>query len=118
MVSRTDLAIRTAGLVKRYGGTRAVDGVDLAVPAGVVYRLLGPNGAGKTTTIRVLATLERPDAGTARVFGRDLVREAAAVRGRVGLTGRYAAVDDDLSGPENLVLLARLLGHRGRGQGR
>ena len=104
------LAIEATGLVKVFGTTRAVDGVDLAVPSGSVYGFLGPNGAGKTTTIRMLATLLRPDAGTARVLGHDVVREADAVRSRVGLTGQFASVDEDLSGTENLILLARLLG--------
>jgi ABC-2 type transport system ATP-binding protein len=105
------VAIQTSGLVKVFGQTRAVDGVDLTVRAGMVYGLLGPNGAGKTTTIRMLATLLRPDSGAARVFGHDVVREADAVRGRVSLTGQFASVDEDLTGFENLVLLARLLGH-------
>ena len=105
------LAIETSGLVKVFGQTRAVDGVDLAVRTGMVYGLLGPNGAGKTTTIRMLATLLRPDSGTARVFGHDIVGQADAVRGRVSLTGQFASVDEDLTGLENLVLLARLLGH-------
>jgi ABC-2 type transport system ATP-binding protein len=104
------LAIEAAGLTRSFGQTRAVDGLDLAVPLGVVYGLLGPNGAGKTTTIRMLATLLRPDAGTARVFGHDIVREADAVRRHVGLTGQFASVDGDLTALENLVLLARLLG--------
>jgi ABC-2 type transport system ATP-binding protein len=107
-----DLAIETSGLVKVFGKTRAVDGVDLAVPAGTVYGLLGPNGAGKTTVVRMLATLLRPDEGSARVFGHDVLGEADAVRGRVSLTGQYASVDEDLTGTENLVLLGRLLGHR------
>ncbi|MCX4675924.1 ATP-binding cassette domain-containing protein [Streptomyces sp. NBC_01433] len=107
----TELAIETAGLVKVFGDNRAVDGVDLAVPAGTVYGVLGPNGAGKTTTVRMLATLLRPDDGEARVFGKDVVRDADAVRSRVSLTGQYASVDEDLTGAENLVLLARLLGH-------
>ncbi|GAA3500386.1 daunorubicin resistance protein DrrA family ABC transporter ATP-binding protein [Streptomyces prasinosporus] len=106
------LAIETAGLVKTFGETRAVDGVDLAVPAGTVYGVLGPNGAGKTTTVKMLATLLRPDGGEAHVFGHDVVREADEVRGRVSLTGQYASVDEDLTGAENLVLLGRLLGHR------
>ncbi|MFE6197126.1 ATP-binding cassette domain-containing protein [Streptomyces sp. NPDC057838] len=106
------LAIETAGLVKTFGETRAVDGVDLAVPAGTVYGVLGPNGAGKTTTVKMLATLLRPDGGQAHVFGHDVVREADEVRGRVSLTGQYASVDEDLTGTENLVLLGRLLGHR------
>ncbi len=105
-------AIETAGLVKTFGDNRAVDGVDLVVPAGSVYGLLGPNGAGKTTVVRMLATLLRPDGGAARVFGRDIVREADKVRSLVSLTGQYASVDDDLTGAENLQLLARLLGHR------
>ncbi|EDY56212.1 MULTISPECIES: ATP-binding cassette domain-containing protein [Streptomyces] len=105
------LAIETAGLVKTFGETRAVDGVDLAVPAGTVYGVLGPNGAGKTTTVKMLATLLRPDGGEAHVFGHDVVREADEVRGRVSLTGQYASVDEDLTGAENLVLLGRLLGH-------
>ncbi|MFJ3667889.1 ATP-binding cassette domain-containing protein [Streptomyces sp. NPDC090106] len=105
------LAIETAGLVKTFGETRAVDGVDLSVPAGTVYGVLGPNGAGKTTTVKMLATLLRPDGGEAHVFGHDVVREADEVRGRVSLTGQYASVDEDLTGTENLVLLARLLGH-------
>jgi ABC-2 type transport system ATP-binding protein len=109
--SQPVLAVEASRLVKTFGNTRAVDGVDLAVPAGSVYGVLGPNGAGKTTTIRMLATLLRPDAGTARVLGHDIVREADAVRGRVALTGQYASVDEDLTGRENLVLLARLLGH-------
>ncbi|GAA3488525.1 MULTISPECIES: ATP-binding cassette domain-containing protein [Streptomyces] len=106
-----DLAIRTHGLVKVFGDNRAVDGIDLAVPAGTVYGVLGPNGAGKTTAVKMLATLLRPDGGTAHVFGRDVVKEADAVRSRVSLTGQYASVDEDLTGTENLILLARLLGH-------
>ncbi|MFD5373749.1 ATP-binding cassette domain-containing protein [Streptomyces griseoincarnatus] len=105
-------AIETAGLVKTFGETRAVDGVDLTVPTGTVYGVLGPNGAGKTTTVKMLATLLRPDGGEARVFGHDVVRDADAVRSRVSLTGQYASVDEDLTGTENLILLGRLLGHR------
>ncbi|WP_431990455.1 ATP-binding cassette domain-containing protein [Streptomyces albogriseolus] len=105
-------AIETADLVKTFGETRAVDGVDLTVPTGTVYGVLGPNGAGKTTTVKMLATLLRPDGGEARVFGHDVVREADAVRSRVSLTGQYASVDEDLTGTENLILLGRLLGHR------
>ncbi|MFG3259709.1 ATP-binding cassette domain-containing protein [Streptomyces sp. NPDC048172] len=115
------LAIETSGLVKVFGENRAVDGVDLAVPPGTVYGVLGPNGAGKTTAVKMLATLLRPDGGEARVFGHDVLREADAVRSRVSLTGQYASVDEDLTGVENLVLLARLLGHgkvRGRERAR
>ena len=104
------LAIEASGLVKSFGEVRAVDGVDLAVRSGSVYGVLGPNGAGKTTTIRMLATLLRPDAGTAQVLGHDIVREADAVRGLVSLTGQLASVDEDLTGRENLILLGRLLG--------
>ncbi|MGW0927530.1 ATP-binding cassette domain-containing protein [Streptomyces sp. NPDC002644] len=104
-------AVETAALVKTFGETRAVDGVDLTVPAGTVYGVLGPNGAGKTTVVKVLATLLRPDGGEARVFGHDVVEDADRVRSRVSLTGQYASVDEDLTGTENLLLLGRLLGH-------
>lgn len=104
-------AIETEELVKHFGKTKAVDGVDLAIPSGGIYGLLGPNGAGKTTVIRMLATLLRPDAGVARVFGHDVVRNANEVRNRVSMTGQFASVDEDLTGRENLVLLARLLGY-------
>jgi daunorubicin/doxorubicin transport system ATP-binding protein len=110
-----DPAIRASGLAKSFGATRAVDGVELHVPHGAVYGLLGPNGAGKTTTIRMLATLVRPDAGSAAVLGHDVVREAAAVRAGVSMSGQFATVDADLTGRENLVLLARLLGFSRRG---
>jgi ABC-2 type transport system ATP-binding protein len=113
--ARAAPAIEAVDLVKHFGAIRAVDGVTLRVPRGIVYGVLGPNGAGKTTTIRLLATLLRPDAGSARVFGHDIVREADAVRARVSLTGQYASVDEDLTGRENLVLLARLLGYPVRG---
>jgi len=105
------LAIEASDLVKSFGSTRAVDGVDLSVRSGAVYGMLGPNGAGKTTIIRMLATLLRPDSGTARVLGHDIVTEADAVRGLVSLTGQLASVDEDLSGRENLVLVGRLLGY-------
>jgi oleandomycin transport system ATP-binding protein len=103
------LAIRAEGLVKHYGETKALDGVDLEVPEGKVVGVLGPNGAGKTTAVRVLATLLRPDAGHATVGGHDVVKNPRAVRSLIGLTGQYASVDEDLSGTENLILLARLL---------
>jgi ABC-2 type transport system ATP-binding protein len=103
-------AIETTGLVKTFKDTRALDGVDLRIRQGSVFGLLGPNGAGKTTTIRILATLLMPDAGSARVLGHDVVREARKVREKVSLTGQYASVDEDLTGHENLVLMGRLLG--------
>jgi ABC-2 type transport system ATP-binding protein len=103
-------AIETRGLVKTFQTTRALDGIDLTVREGTVYGLLGPNGAGKTTTIRVLATLLKPDSGTATVLGLDVVKEPDAVRRKVGLTGQYASVDEDLTGTENLILVGRLLG--------
>ncbi|WP_454085281.1 ATP-binding cassette domain-containing protein [Georgenia sp. Marseille-Q6866] len=103
-------AIEAEGLVKRFKETTAVDGVDLTVERGTVFGLLGPNGAGKTTIVRMLATLLVPDAGTARVLGHDIRSQADAVRTDVGLTGQYASVDEDLTGTENLVLLARLYG--------
>jgi ABC-2 type transport system ATP-binding protein len=112
MTPRSPLAIEASGLVKSFGEVRAVDGVDLAVRSGSVYGVLGPNGAGKTTTIRMLATLLRPDGGSAQVLGHDIVREADAVRGLVSLTGQMASVDEDLTGRENLILLGRLLGYR------
>jgi ABC-2 type transport system ATP-binding protein len=110
MTSDSPLAIEATGLVKIFGDTRAVDGVDLAVRSGSVYGVLGPNGAGKTTAIRMLATLLRPDAGGARVLGHDIVEEADAVRSAVTLTGQLASVDEDLTGRENLILVGRLLG--------
>lgn len=107
------LAIETEDLVKVFGKTRALDGLNLNVPAGGIYGVLGPNGAGKTTAIRILATLLKPDGGSARVLGYDVNSDAGAIRGRVSLTGQFASVDDDLTGTENLVFLARLLGYRG-----
>jgi ABC-2 type transport system ATP-binding protein len=104
------LAVETKGLAKFFGDTRAVDGIDLSVRRGTVFGVLGPNGAGKTTTLRVLATLLRPDAGTARVLGHDVVDDPDAVRSSVSLTGQFASVDEELTGRENLVLLGRLLG--------
>ncbi len=104
------LAIDTRGLTKTYGRAAAVDCVDLQVPAGGVYALLGTNGAGKTTTVRMLSTLVRPDAGTARVFGLDVVAHAGRVRSLIGVTGQYASVDEDLTATENLTIFARLVG--------
>ncbi|WP_459736747.1 ATP-binding cassette domain-containing protein [Streptomyces sp. E-15] len=109
----TTYTVLSEGLEKRFGAVRALRGLDLAVAEGTVCGLLGPNGAGKTTAVRLLTTLLRPDGGSARVAGHDLVREAAAVRRRIGVTGQYASVDGDLTGRENLRLFARL--HRVRG---
>jgi oleandomycin transport system ATP-binding protein len=102
-------AIQVENLVKRYGKTTALDGLSLEVPAGCVHGLLGSNGAGKTTMIRILATLLRPDGGVARVGGLDVTKHAADIRATIGLTGQFAAVDDDLTGFENLMLIGRLL---------
>jgi oleandomycin transport system ATP-binding protein len=105
-----DHAIWAEGLVKRFGDTTALAGVDLAVRSGTVLGLLGPNGAGKTTTVRVLATLLQPDAGRATVGGYDVLHDAHRVRQLIGLTGQYASVDETLTGTENLLLIGRLLG--------
>ena len=105
-----DQAIRAEGLVKHFGETKALDGIDLEVRTGSVLGLLGPNGAGKTTAVRVLSTLIRPDAGQATVAGYDVVRDAHQVRQLIGLTGQYAGVDEMLTGAENLLLIGRLLG--------
>ncbi|MCT9929538.1 ATP-binding cassette domain-containing protein [Planotetraspora sp. A-T 1434] len=102
-------AIQAEGLAKRYGDTKALDGVDLEVPEGRLLGVLGPNGAGKTTAVRILATLLRPDGGRAQVGGFDVVRQAHQVRSLIGLTGQYAAVDEALTGMENLVMIGRLL---------
>ncbi|GLW34578.1 ATP-binding cassette domain-containing protein [Actinoplanes regularis] len=104
-----DLVVRAEGLRKRFGKTQALDGVDLAMRRGTVLGVLGPNGAGKTTAVRVLATLLRPDEGTAHVAGIDVLREPQKVRRRIGLTGQYASVDEDLTGTQNLVLIGQLL---------
>src|SRR5438094_527967 len=101
-------AVRVEGVTKSFGATAALAGVDLIVPEGTVFGLLGPNGAGKTTLVRVLATLLTPDAGRAEVFGRDVVADAPAVRELIGLTGQFAAVDEILSGRENLEMFGRL----------
>jgi ABC-2 type transport system ATP-binding protein len=109
-----DDAIVVEGLEKSYGSVRALGGVDFTARTGSVLGLLGPNGAGKTTAVRILATLLDPDAGTARVAGFDVVRDAAALRAKIGLAGQYAAVDENLTGIENLEMVGRLyhLGHR------
>ncbi len=108
MNGRSQAAIAAEGLVKTYGATRALDGFDLAVETGTVCGLLGPNGAGKTTAVRILATLLRPDGGTARVAGHDVVADAHDVRRRIGLSGQTPAVDEIISGRQNLVLFGRL----------
>jgi ABC-2 type transport system ATP-binding protein len=105
---RDQLLVVTSGLTKRYGEVVAVDGLDLRVRSGEIYGLLGPNGAGKTTAVRILTTLLEPDEGTARVDGLDVAEEAAALRGRIGVAGQYAAVDENLTGFENLVMVGRL----------
>ncbi len=107
-------AIEVRGLRKSFGSVNVLQGIDLQVPAGSVYAILGPNGAGKTTLVSILSTLLRPDGGTARIFGLDVVRDAAAVRACVGLTGQFAAVDEELSGRDNLVLFGRLIGYGAR----
>jgi len=104
-----DVAFEAHGLVKRFGATVALDGVDLAAARGSVLGVLGPNGAGKTTAVRVLATLLRPDAGSARVLGVDVLADPAKVRRLIGLTGQFASVDEDLTGRENLELIGALL---------
>jgi ABC-2 type transport system ATP-binding protein len=101
-------AIAADGLVKNYGKTTALSGLDLRVPRGTIYGLLGPNGAGKTTAVRVFATLLRPDGGRAQVLGHDVVAQAARVRESIGLTGQYAALDEYLTGRANLVMIGRL----------
>ncbi len=103
-------AVSVSGLEKSYGEVRALAGVDLEVAPGTVLGLLGPNGAGKTTIVRILTTLLRPDAGSARVAGLDVVHDAAALRERIGLAGQYAAVDENLTGLENLTMVGRLYG--------
>ncbi|MEU4422583.1 ATP-binding cassette domain-containing protein [Actinoplanes sp. NPDC024001] len=109
-----DLVVRAEGLRKRFGTTQALDGVDLAMRRGTVLGVLGPNGAGKTTAVRVLATLLRPDAGSAWVAGVNVLEKPQEVRRRIGLTGQYASVDEDLTGVQNLVLIGRLLDMSGR----
>src|SRR5215211_4457292 len=101
-------AIRVEGLQKQFGSVVALDGVDFSVPAGTVLGLLGPNGAGKTTAVRVLTTILKPDAGLATVLGIDVARDPQTVRDLIGLAGQYAAVDENLTGRENLRLVGRL----------
>jgi ABC-2 type transport system ATP-binding protein len=110
----TSTAIAVSGLRKAYGDKIVLDGIDLDVPAGTVFSLLGPNGAGKTTTVNVLTTLTKADSGTARVAGRDVATDAKAVRALIGVTGQFAAVDELLTGEENLQLMADLHHLRGR----
>src|ERR1022692_4634087 len=103
-------AVEAHDLVKVFprGNVRALDGVSLAVESGTVFGLLGPNGAGKTTAVRILTTILRPDSGSARVFGHDVAREPEAVRASIGLAGQYAAVDENLTGRENIRMIGQL----------
>ena len=107
-------AIEARGLSKHFGDVRAVDGIDLDVPRGMIFGILGPNGAGKTTLLRMLATLLPPDAGSAKVLGFDLKQSPHEIRGSIAMTGQFASLDEDLTGRENLILLARLWGFRGQ----
>ena len=109
-MSASEVAVRAEALVKTFGSTRALDGVDLEIPTGTVLGLLGPNGAGKTTTVRILTTLLKPDSGRATVAGHDVLHDPQAVRRAIGLSGQYAAVDENLTGYENLWMVARLYG--------
>jgi ABC-2 type transport system ATP-binding protein len=113
----SEFAIEVSGLRKRFGAVEALRGIDLSAEAGVVLGLLGPNGAGKTTAVRILTTLLRPDEGSARVAGFDVVRDGRQVRKKIGLAGQYAAVDENLTGFENLEMVGRLY-HLGRGASR
>jgi len=115
LIGMSELMIEAEGLVKHFGATKALQGVDLAVKRGTVLGVLGPNGAGKTTAVRILSTLLIPDAGTARINGLDVVRDAERVRQTIGLTGQYASIDEDLTGRQNLELFGTLLdlGRRG-----
>ena len=114
MPQATDLAISTRGLTRSFGPVKAVAGIDLDVPKGMIFAVLGPNGAGKTTLLRMLATLLPPDGGTAMVMGHDLRADPDAVRGVIAMTGQFASLDEDLTGRENLVMLSRLWGFSGR----
>lgn len=105
-----DIAIATKGLKKSFKHNKAVDGITLSIPTGGIYGILGPNGAGKTTLINILATLTKPDSGTAKVFGYDVVKDAEIVRQLIGVTGQYASVDETLTATENLMIFGRLLG--------
>jgi ABC-2 type transport system ATP-binding protein len=107
------LAISARGLIKRFGEVHAVNGIDLDVPRGMIFAILGPNGAGKTTLMRMLATLLRPDGGSAQVMGHDLAQAPGDVRTAIAMTGQFASLDEDLTGRDNLVLLARLWGFKG-----
>ncbi|MET9448446.1 ATP-binding cassette domain-containing protein [Streptomyces cinerochromogenes] len=113
-MSASDVAIHARGVAKSYGKVQALRGLDLTVPKGVVYGLLGPNGSGKTTAVKCLTTLVRFDSGTARVCGFDVAAEPEKVRNRIGLTGQYAAVDELLTGRENLVMFGKLAGFHSR----
>ena len=114
----SSLAIHARGLAKSFGDLRAVDGIDLDVPRGMIFAILGPNGAGKTTLMRMLATLARPDGGSASVLGNDLLEAPQRVRAVIAMTGQFASLDEDLTGRENLMLLARLWGFRGQARAR
>jgi ABC-2 type transport system ATP-binding protein len=118
MLDSHSAAITAYGLVKSFGGLRAVDGIDLDVPRGTIFGILGPNGAGKTTLLRMLATLLKPDAGSAQLMGHDLVAAPHEVRKCIAMTGQFASLDEDLTGRENLMLLAKLWGFRGRAAAR
>lgn len=109
-LQRSSIAVHAQALVKIFGDNHAVNGVDLEIPAGGIYGVLGPNGAGKTTTIRMLATLLKPDRGSAKIFGYDVVKDSRMVRRLIGVTGQYASVDEKLSATENLIIFSRLLG--------